>query len=103
MTGPLIGSDDLAAGRLAQLPHAPPAPVRAGARSIRLIAGAALPNEPLHGLVIGGGDDIGAEIYGGKVSARRAHRSGARQLELKLLEEVLRSAVQYSASAAARR
>ena len=25
------------------------------------------PSEPLHGLVIGGGDDIGAEIYGGSV------------------------------------
>jgi putative glutamine amidotransferase len=40
---------------------------RAGARSVRLIPGAPLPSEPLHGLVIGGGDDIGAEIYGGEV------------------------------------
>ena len=40
---------------------------RVGARSVRLMSGHPLPEEPLHGLVIGGGDDIGAEIYGGTV------------------------------------
>ena len=40
---------------------------RAGARAIRLVSGAPPPAEPLAGLVIGGGDDIGAEIYGGHV------------------------------------
>jgi len=40
---------------------------RVGARSVRLVPGEPLPSEPLQGLVIGGGDDIGAEIYGGKV------------------------------------
>ncbi|MCB5174425.1 MULTISPECIES: gamma-glutamyl-gamma-aminobutyrate hydrolase family protein [Microvirga] len=40
---------------------------RVGARSVRLTPGDALPKEPLQGLVIGGGDDIGAEIYGGQV------------------------------------
>lgn len=40
---------------------------RAGARSVRLVSGDPMPREPLQGLVIGGGDDIGAEIYGGKV------------------------------------
>ena len=38
---------------------------RAGARSVRLIAEGGTPDEPLDGLVIGGGDVIGAEIYGG--------------------------------------
>jgi len=40
---------------------------RAGARSVRLVSGDPMPREPLQGLVIGGGDDIGAEIYGGRV------------------------------------
>jgi putative glutamine amidotransferase len=40
---------------------------RVGARAVRLVPGDPLPAEPLQGLVIGGGDDIGAEIYGGKV------------------------------------
>lgn len=40
---------------------------RAGAEAVRLVPGEALPGQALHGLVIGGGDDIGAEIYGGKV------------------------------------
>jgi len=40
---------------------------RAGARSVRLTPGDPPPEEPLQGLVIGGGDDIGAEIYGGRV------------------------------------
>ena len=39
---------------------------RAGARAVRLVPGDAIP-ERLDGLVIGGGDDIGAEIYGGEV------------------------------------
>ena len=33
---------------------------RVGARAVRLVAGAALPGEELAGLVIGGGDEIGA-------------------------------------------
>jgi len=63
--------------------------MRAGARSIRLIAGAAMPKEPLHGVVIGGGDDIGAEIYGGHVLPDVRIDPERDSLELKLLEEVL--------------
>jgi putative glutamine amidotransferase len=40
---------------------------QAGARAVRIVPGSGLPSEPVHGLVIGGGDDIGAEIYGGEV------------------------------------
>ena len=61
---------------------------RAGARSVRLVAGVTPPSEALEGLVIGGGDDIGAEIYGAG-AARRAHRSGKDTLELRLLEAAL--------------
>ena len=39
---------------------------RAGARALRLVPGGPLPPK-LDGLVIGGGDDIGAELYGGQV------------------------------------
>jgi putative glutamine amidotransferase len=62
---------------------------RAGARSIRLVAGNPLPSEPLHGLVIGGGDDIGAEIYGGSVIPDVRIDPERDKLELKLLKEAL--------------
>lgn len=39
---------------------------RAGGRPVRLVAGRPVP-EALDGLVIGGGDDIGAALYGGQV------------------------------------
>ena len=62
---------------------------RAGARAVRLIAGRGMPDEPLHGLVIGGGDDIGAEIYGGKVLPDVRLDPERDSLELKLLEAAL--------------
>jgi putative glutamine amidotransferase len=62
---------------------------RAGARALRLIAGIPLPEEPLQGLVIGGGDDIGAEIYGGQVLPDVRIDPERDSLELKLLETAL--------------
>jgi putative glutamine amidotransferase len=62
---------------------------RAGARSVRLIAGRELPGEPLDGLVIGGGDDIGAEIYGGQVLPDVRIDPERDKLELRLLEPAL--------------
>jgi putative glutamine amidotransferase len=62
---------------------------RAGARSVRLVPGRPLPDEPLHGLVIGGGDDIGAEIYGGQVMPDVRIDPDRDTLELKLLEVAL--------------
>lgn len=62
---------------------------RAGARSVRLIAGSPMPVEPLQGLVIGGGDDIGAEIYGGQVLPDVRLDPERDSLELKLLEAAL--------------
>jgi putative glutamine amidotransferase len=62
---------------------------RAGARSIRLMAGDAPPTERLDGLVIGGGDDIGAELYGGKVMPDVRIDPERDKLELQLLEWAL--------------
>jgi len=67
MTSPLIGvTTSRRGGWRSYLMHRL-ALYRAGARSVRLVPGHPPPAEPLHGLVIGGGDDIGAEIYGGQV------------------------------------
>ena len=77
---------------------------RAGARAVRLDAGGRCPAEPLQGLVIGGGDDIGAEIYGGEVLPDVRIDPERDELELKLLER--RAAGRPAgarASAAARR
>ncbi|HST93455.1 MAG TPA: gamma-glutamyl-gamma-aminobutyrate hydrolase family protein [Microvirga sp.] len=63
--------------------------LRAGARSVRLIPGSPLPSEPLQGLVIGGGDDIGAEIYGGKVLPDVRIDPDRDKLELGLLHAAL--------------
>jgi putative glutamine amidotransferase len=62
---------------------------RAGARSVRLVAGEPAPGEPLRGLVIGGGDDIGAEIYGGSVMPDVRIDPERDKLELRLLDEAL--------------
>ena len=90
--------------RLAQLPDAP-----AGARPRRRALGPPrgrrpLPSEALEGLVIGGGDDIGAEIYGGQVLPDVRIDPERDKLELALLEAALPArACRCSASAAARR
>jgi putative glutamine amidotransferase len=62
---------------------------RAGARSIRLTAGEPPPLERLDGLVIGGGDDIGAELYGGQVLPDVRIDPERDKLELQLLEWAL--------------
>ena len=62
---------------------------RAGARAMRLVAGEALPTDELDGLVIGGGDDIGAELYGGQVLPDVRIDPERDKLELRLLEGAL--------------
>lgn len=89
MTRPLIGvTTSRRGGWRSYLMHRL-ALARAGARSVRLIAGAPIPTEPLHGLIIGGGDDIGAEIYGGHVLPDVRIDPERDTLELKLLETAL--------------
>ena len=62
---------------------------RAGAKAMRLTSGDAVPCEDLDGLVIGGGDDIGAEIYGGTVLPDVRIDPERDKLELRLLEPAL--------------
>ncbi len=89
MTRPLIGvTTSRRGGWRSYLMHRL-ALYRAGARSIRLVPGNPLPTEPLHGLVIGGGDDIGAEIYGGKVLPDVRIDPERDKLELGLLKAAL--------------
>jgi putative glutamine amidotransferase len=89
MTKPLIGvTTSLRGGWRSYLMHRL-ALARAGARSVRLVAGGRRPAEPLSGLVIGGGDDIGAEIYGGEVMPDVRIDPERDALELKLLEGAL--------------
>jgi putative glutamine amidotransferase len=61
---------------------------RAGARAIRLTGNDPVPDR-LDGLVIGGGDDIGAEIYGGQVLPDVRIDPERDKLELKLLDTAL--------------
>jgi putative glutamine amidotransferase len=89
MTEPLIGvTTSRRGGWRSYLMHRL-ALARVGARSVRLIPGRSMPSEPLHGLVIGGGDDIGAEIYGGTVLPDVRIDPERDQLELKLLRAAL--------------
>ena len=89
MSSPLIGvTTSRRGGWRSYLMHRL-ALTRVGARSIRLMAGQPLPAEPLQGLVIGGGDDIGAEIYGGHVLPDVRIDPERDTLELKLLEAAL--------------
>ncbi|MCB8822992.1 gamma-glutamyl-gamma-aminobutyrate hydrolase family protein [Microvirga rosea] len=89
MTRPLIGvTTSRVGGWRSYLMHRL-ALARAGARAVRLMAGTPLPQEPLQGLIIGGGDDIGAEIYGGKVLPDVRIDPERDKLELSLLKMAL--------------
>jgi putative glutamine amidotransferase len=89
MTEPLIGvTTSRRGGWRSYLMHRL-ALARVGARSVRLIPGRPVPAEPLQGLIIGGGDDIGAEIYGGTVLPDVRIDPDRDQLELKLLRAAL--------------
>lgn len=89
MTRPLIGvTTSRQGGWRSYLMHRL-ALARAGARAVRLTPGDPLPDEPLRGLVIGGGDDIGAEIYGGKVLPDVRIDPDRDRMELSLLTTAL--------------
>ncbi|HEX8665961.1 MAG TPA: gamma-glutamyl-gamma-aminobutyrate hydrolase family protein, partial [Beijerinckiaceae bacterium] len=62
---------------------------RAGAKAMRIVSGDTVACEDLDGLVIGGGDDIGAELYGGQVTPDVRIDPERDKLELKLLEWAL--------------
>jgi putative glutamine amidotransferase len=89
MTRPLIGvTTSRHGGWRSYLMHRL-ALTRVGARSVRLVPGETLPEEPLQGLIIGGGDDIGAEIYGGKVLPDVRIDPHRDKMELSLLKAAL--------------
>ncbi|ODA68240.1 putative glutamine amidotransferase [Methyloligella halotolerans] len=62
---------------------------RAGAKAVRLVAGRGTPTEDLDGFIIGGGDDIGAEFYGGDMLPDVRIDPVRDQLEFDLLKEIL--------------
>ena len=89
MTAPLIGvTTSRRGGWRSYLMHRL-ALARAGARSVRLVPGQPVDTDPLNGLIIGGGDDIGAEIYGGRVLPDVRIDPERDKLELKLLNTAL--------------
>jgi putative glutamine amidotransferase len=89
MTKPLIGVTTSRRGGWRSYFMHRLALARVGARSVRLVPGEPLPEEPLQGLVIGGGDDIGAEIYGGKVLPDVRIDPERDKMELSLLKTAL--------------
>jgi putative glutamine amidotransferase len=93
MTRPLIGVTTSRRGGWRSFLFAKLALARAGARAIRLMAGQPMPAEGLDGLIIGGGDDIGAEMYGGTVLPDVRIDPERDKLELKLLDEALERGV----------
>ena len=91
MTAPLIGVTTSRRGGWRSFLMHHLALRRAGARAVRLVSGDPLPKEPFDGLVIGGGDDIGAEIYDGAVLPDVRIDPDRDALELELLEWALPS------------
>jgi putative glutamine amidotransferase len=89
MTGPLIGVSTSRRGGWRSYAMHRLALARVGARATRLMTGRPMPEEPLRGLIIGGGDDIGAEIYGGSVLPDVRIDPERDKLELSLLAAAL--------------
>lgn len=88
MTRPLIGVTTSRRGGWRSFLMHRLALARTGARAVRLTADVSIPGK-LDGLVIGGGDDIGAEIYGGQVMPDIRIDPERDKLELKLLDTAL--------------
>lgn len=63
---------------------------RAGGRAVRLIPGEAMPEGTLDGLIIGGGDDIDARLYGGDIEMGVRIDPERDRLEYSLLEDASR-------------
>ena len=88
MTRPLIGVTTSRRGGWRSFLMHRLALARTGARALRLTPGDPVPDK-LDGLVIGGGDDIGAEVYGGEVLPDIRIDPERDKLELKLLDTAL--------------
>jgi putative glutamine amidotransferase len=59
---------------------------RAGADAVRITPGKEYPIERLHGVVVGGGDDIDAGLYGGRLNPRVRISPARDALELRVLD-----------------
>jgi putative glutamine amidotransferase len=59
---------------------------RAGAAALRITPDRAYPIERLHGIVVGGGDDIDAALYGGRLNPRIRLSPARDALELRILD-----------------
>ncbi|WP_340150529.1 type 1 glutamine amidotransferase [uncultured Sneathiella sp.] len=62
---------------------------RAGGKAVFLSPGREFPSERLDGLIIGGGDDIGADLYGGEINIDVRIDPERDVLELELLRFVI--------------
>ncbi|WP_293958707.1 type 1 glutamine amidotransferase [Sneathiella sp.] len=62
---------------------------RAGGKAVFLSPGREFPSERLEGLIIGGGDDIGADLYGGEINIDVRIDPERDVLELELLRFVI--------------
>jgi putative glutamine amidotransferase len=66
---------------------------RAGGKAVRLRPGDAVSLDELDGLVIGGGDDIGAELYGGQVAPNVRFDPDRDAFEISLLKKAFRTSL----------
>ncbi|MVF13248.1 gamma-glutamyl-gamma-aminobutyrate hydrolase family protein [Ketobacter sp. MCCC 1A13808] len=64
-----------------------------GVRSVYLTARSVLPDEPVHGIIIGGGDDIEPEHYGGEVLPRRRYDIERDEFEIGMIRKALQDSI----------
>lgn len=63
----------------------------AGLRAVYVSAHTGMPREPVQGIVIGGGDDIEPEHYGGEVHPRRRYDVERDRFEIDMIRQALES------------
>lgn len=61
----------------------------AGLRSVYVSAHTGMPREPVHGIVIGGGDDIEPEHYGGNLHPKRRYDVERDRFEIAMIRQAL--------------
>lgn len=60
-----------------------------GARSVYVTAHLPMPTHPIHGIVVGGGDDIVPEHYGGKLHPKRSYDMERDRFEITMIQQAL--------------
>ncbi len=61
----------------------------AGLKSVYVTAHTGMPQAPVHGIVIGGGDDIEPEQYGGELHPRRRYDQERDRFEIAMIRQAL--------------